>query len=172
MRSDLEIVRAVKAGDRSAFALLVERYGRAVRATALDVVGDHHAAEDAEQEAFVAAYRKLATLRSGSHFGPWLMQIARRVSLNAIRRRRRTVPLDGSAELAAAPGDGELKSDLKPLLVAVMKLPEQERQAVMLRYFAGYSVKDVAAVMSRSLGSVTKQLWRARQRMRGWLEEK
>jgi len=164
------LVGAVLAGDRSAFALLVSRYKGAVRATALSVLGDHHAAEDIEQEAFVAAYRKLATLRSARKFGPWVLQITRRLALNAARRRPTTITLDEQAE-PAAPGDGQLEADLQPVLAAVMKLPEPERQAVMLRYFGGHSVQEMADMTSRSVGTVTKQLWRARQRLRRWIEE-
>ncbi len=172
MRSDAEIVQAVLGGDGAAFALLVRRYQCAVRATALAVLDDHHAAEDIEQEAFVAAYRKLATLRAGSHFGPWLLTITRRLARTTrLRQRRQIVPLEGVAEPPAEPSDGRLDEELQPLLAAVMRLPELERQAVMLRYLAGHSAQDVAEIMSRSAGSVTKRLYRARQRLRRWLEE-
>jgi RNA polymerase sigma-70 factor (ECF subfamily) len=173
VQSDGEIVRAVLAGDRAAYAALVERYGRLVRATALSVLRDMHAAEDIEQEAFLTAYRKLATLRSGEQFGPWLMIITRRLALDGLRlrRRRRVVPLDPRTDQVPAPTNGRLAEDLEPLLDGVMRLPMPERHVVMLRYFAGYSVQRVADTMSCPVGTVTKQLWRARQRLRDWLKE-
>jgi RNA polymerase sigma-70 factor (ECF subfamily) len=85
--SDDEIVEAVLDGQRGAFAALVARYERAVRAVALHVVGDVHTAHDVTQDAFVKAYENLGRLRRGASFGPWLLTIARRVALDAVRSR-------------------------------------------------------------------------------------
>ena len=170
MRADSELVDAVLAGDRSAFSALVARYKGPVRATALAVLKHHHSAEDIEQEAFVMAFQKLGTLRSSRKFGPWLLQITRRLALSAARRQRTTATLDPETA-PAAPNNGQLESDLQKVLAAVMKLPETERQAVMLRYFNGHGVQEIADMTSQSVGTVTKRLTRARQRLRGWLEE-
>ena len=69
MKSDSELVNAVLSGQKDAFAELVGRYERSVRAAAMDVLGDHIAAQDAAQEAFVKAYEKLGSLREVSVFG-------------------------------------------------------------------------------------------------------
>ncbi len=58
MRSDAELVQACLDGEKAAFAALVKRYERPVRAVAMDVLGDYHRAADVSQEAFVTAYRK------------------------------------------------------------------------------------------------------------------
>ena len=57
------------------------------------------------------------------------------------------------------------------LLGAVAGLPESEKQVVMLRYFAGHTVKEAAEIVGRSVGTVTKQLSRARKRLRAMLKE-
>ena len=77
MLSDRQLVSSALQGDQAAFATLVGRYQRAARAAAFHRLGDHHAAEDAAQDAFVAAYRKLTSLRDGSLFGSWLLTIVR-----------------------------------------------------------------------------------------------
>ena len=77
MQSDSQLVSAVLDGDQTAFATLVDRYQRAARAAAFHQLGDHHAAEDAAQEAFVTAYQKLSGLRDNACFGPWLLTIVR-----------------------------------------------------------------------------------------------
>ena len=70
MRSDAEITRMTLNGEKEAFAVLVERYERPVRAVALmNVLGDYHRAADAAQDAFVKAYEKLPGLRKPSSFG-------------------------------------------------------------------------------------------------------
>jgi len=167
-QSDGEIVAAVLAGDREVFGELVQRYERAVRAVALEILGRDDAAADASQEAFVRAYASLAGLRKPAAFGGWLMRIARNAALDLVRRGRNEVSLDHAAADPVA-GNGELDEDKQQLLSAVLRLPEPERQVVMLRYFNGHGVKDVSLVTGRSVGTVTKQLSRAHERLRNML---
>ncbi len=171
MESDAELVTAVLAGDREAFAGLVERYERAVRATALAVVRDQHVAQDVAQDAFLAAYTKLGRLRDGAIFGPWLLRIVRHRAVEVTRRRSycRAVQ-DEDIEIPAA-SDGQLQEDSQRLLSAVARLPEGEQTLVMLHYFEGQKVADIAHATGRPLGTVTGLLSRARDRLRRWLKE-
>jgi len=172
VRSNAELVGAVLEGDRASFAELVRRYQRMVVATAWQALGDHHAAEDAAQEAFVAAYRKLGSLQDPSRFGPWVLQIVRRTALRiAGRRRLRTEPLESAGD-PPGPADADpLDEDLQRLLEAVKRLPDHERVVVMLRYLDGHSVAAIAEMTGRPLGTVTKQLSRAVARLKEALEE-
>lgn len=169
MRSDAELVGAVLAGDREAFADLVRRYERAARAVAVDVVGDHHAAQDAAQEAFIAAYEKLGSLRDGAVFGSWMLKIVRNHALNWVRRRSRQPALELLRDPPACGQDGRLEQASQRLLAAVTRLPEHERVVVMLRYFDGHGVRAIAEMTGRPVGTVTTQLSRARDRLRGQL---
>ena len=74
VRADAELVRAVLNGEKQAFAVLVKRYEKPVRAVAMDVLGDHHLAADVSQDAFVKAFEHLAGLRKPQAFGPWLLK--------------------------------------------------------------------------------------------------
>jgi RNA polymerase sigma-70 factor (ECF subfamily) len=169
-RSDAELADAVLNGDRSAFAHLVRRYERPVRAVATNILGDKDAADNAAQETFIKAYEKLGSLRSPAAFGPWLLKIARRCALDAVRRKRKTVPLDSLEYTEAVTGNGQLDEAKQELLNAVVRLPGAERQVVMLRYFHQCSVRQVADVCGRSVGTVTKQLSRAHGRLRNMLK--
>ena len=169
MASDAELVTAARNGDREAFGELVRRYERAVRATALGVLGNYHAADDAAQETFVAAYEKLGQLRRASAFGGWLMKTARRKAIQHARRGPKVASLDG-LDPPAPTSDGRLDGPSQRVLAAVMRLGESERLVVMLRYFDGRAVRDVAAITGRSVGTVTKQLSRAHRRLRDRLE--
>ncbi|MHC4394926.1 MAG: RNA polymerase sigma factor [Planctomycetota bacterium] len=171
MQSDAELVKAVLDGDKAAFAVLVKRYERSARAAALNVLSDYHRAQDTAQDAFVQAYENLPALRKAGAFGPWLMKIAHRAALDSLRRKPKTAPLETAVDAAIENPDGRLDEDKYMLLAAVMKLPKAERQVVMLRYFSGHSVKDVADIADRSLGTVTKQLSRAHKRLRNILKE-
>lgn len=66
MQTDAEVVRAVLKGQKQAFAVLVKRYERSVRAVAINVLGDHESVQDTAQEAFIRAYEHLSGLRAGT----------------------------------------------------------------------------------------------------------
>jgi len=166
VQCDAKIVRAVLKGDRPGFAELVKRYQRSVRAVCLGVLADEHLADDAAQEAFVKAYEKLQNLRKAELFGPWLLKIAKRCALDTLRQKPREQALENDAALPAVSSNGELDEAKLKLLRAVMQLPKSEKQVVMLRYFSRHSVKDVALIANRSVGTVTKQLSRAHSRLR------
>lgn len=169
LQSDGELVDAVVGGDRTAFAILVRRYEPALRAVAMSVLRDAHLAQDAAQEAFVKAYEKLGSLRRAGAFGPWLLQIGRRCALDLAGQYRATSLADH--DIAAVRPAGLLDEEKELLLAAVLGLPEWERQVVMLRHFGGYSIKEVAQITGRSVGTVTKQLSRAHRRLRVRLGE-
>jgi RNA polymerase sigma-70 factor (ECF subfamily) len=170
VRTDAELVSAVLDGEKQAFAVLVRRYERPVRAVALDVLGDYHLASDVSQEAFIKAYEQLAGLRKPEAFGPWLMKITYRYALDLARQKVKEPRLEiKTAEIIENP-DGKLDEEKQRLLTAIAKLPRSEKQVVMLRYLGDNSVKDVADIVGRSVGTVTKQLSRAHKRLRKILE--
>jgi RNA polymerase sigma-70 factor (ECF subfamily) len=171
VQTDTELVKAALDGQKEAFAELVRRYERPVRAVAINILGDHHSVQDAVQDAFVAGYKNLSMLRNRDSFGPWLMKIAHRCALDWANRRPKENPLDMNPVAATENPDGRFDEDSESLLAAVVELPEAEKQVVMLRYFAGHSVGEVAEIAGRSIGTVTKQLSRAHKRLRKVLKE-
>jgi RNA polymerase sigma-70 factor (ECF subfamily) len=164
--TDEQLVGRVLAGDVQAYGRLVARYERTVLAAVLSTVRDVHAAQDVVQDVFVNAYLNLASLRSPAKFGAWLLKAAGRQAVHAGRRqmRMRLVPLDDSpaAETSKAIADDERER----LLKAVRCLPVHERVAVSLRYFDGHGVHEIAQLTGRPVGTVTKQLTRAIERLR------
>ena len=166
--SDDSLVTATLAGDGGAFAALVTRYQRAAIATCLAILRDRQLAEDAAQDAFVAAYRNLASLRDRAAFGGWLLSIARNRSARLAGQRAKHPPVTRG-------GDQHLAADPTPLpdealLDALANLPDHERTVVMLRHFDGHDLAAVAVITGRPVGTVTKQLSRAHQRLRRTLE--
>jgi RNA polymerase sigma-70 factor (ECF subfamily) len=171
VQTDAELVKAAIDGQKEAFAKLVSRYERPVRSIAINILGDNHSVQDAVQDAFVAGYQNLSVLRNRDSFGPWLMKIAHRCALGWANRRPKANPLETKSVAAIENPDGRLDEDNEALLAAVVELPEAEKQVVMLRYFAGHSVGEVAEAAGRSIGTVTKQLSRAHKRLRKILKE-
>ncbi len=166
MKSDAEVVEAVIGGDRASYAILVQRYERAVLGVALGILRDHHAAQDAAQDAFTVAFGRLGTLRRPERFAPWILGIARRKAIDLwherSKRPQQTAPPDG----IAARGDGRPDERVEEALAAIDRLPERQRQVVLYRYCDGLSVREIAEATGSPVGTVTKCLSRALARLR------
>ena len=169
--SDHEVVAQVLAGQTDAYAMLVSRYERLARAAALRIVRDRHAADDVTQEAFVVAFRSLASLRDRAGFAGWLLGIVRRRAATAVRQERRRRSISGDFDNRPAERGAHPSAESLELLELVERLPDQERVVIGLKYFEGHSVEKIAEMTGRPLGTVTKQLSRARQRLHGWLTQ-
>jgi RNA polymerase sigma-70 factor (ECF subfamily) len=191
-RGERAIVDAVLAGDRDAFRQLVDREAASVVRACHRILGDLHEAEDAAQEAFVTAYRSLASWRGEGPFGAWLTRIAVRIALRQAGRRRTVAWLDpaGSADgtttdeasaamqtasLSAAPrtdpslllARAERAADVR---AAVAALPEPYREVVTLRFFGELSLEEIARQTERPLGTIKTHLHRGLLRLRGTVE--
>jgi RNA polymerase sigma-70 factor (ECF subfamily) len=170
-QSDAELVQEILAGRRDAFAELVRRYERSVRAAARSILKKPHAADDAAQEAFVRAWQQLRNLRNPKVFGMWLIQITRRCAFDSLKRQQSLTLSDRLDCMASHERNGQLDEKNQNLLETIQALPATERQVVMLRYFGPHSVRELAQVLNRSVGTVTKQLSRAHRRLREQLKE-
>lgn len=169
--SDAELIAQILAGDRQRYAVLVKRYERLARAAALRCIHDSHLADDAAQEAFVAAFQGLASLRDRSSFGSWLLGIVRRKAVRVFQQRCRSpAPLSTNESEGLATSEHSSLQSME-LLEFVERLPEQERVVIGLRHFDGHSTQDISEITGRPIGTVTKQLSRAHERLRGWITE-
>ncbi|NQV33106.1 MAG: sigma-70 family RNA polymerase sigma factor [Phycisphaeraceae bacterium] len=169
MLSDKEIIKQVLSGSVESYSQLVQRWRKAACAVAVQVLHDHHLAEDAAQDAFVKAYEKLGTLQNPDRFGAWLMQIARNLALDSLRQKKRQaeqVSLSENIDVPDPSSNKLLTHEHTDLLNCVLKLPDHERQTIALKYFEGYSAKEVAHITGRPTGTITRQLSRAYVRLR------
>jgi RNA polymerase sigma-70 factor (ECF subfamily) len=180
---DATVVRAVLDGDREAFRILVDRELSGVVRAAERLLGDRQEAEDVAQEAFVIAYRSLASWRAQGTFGAWIARIAVRLAVRRAARRRvvpwaRPRPVDDEEDRTPAvpggPNDpewiavrGEQARDVRR---AVAALDEPYREVVALRFFADRSLDEIAAMTGRPLGTVKTHLRRGLLRLRGGLD--
>ncbi len=169
--SDAVLVREVLDGSKDAYAQLVRRYERPAKAAAIHILDNYHSAEDAAQEAFIKAYRQLPGLKKPELFGSWLMTIVGRCALDIAAKKRPTITLDNIADMPAHRRNGRLDEEKQHLLRQVMRLADSEKQVVLLRYFGGHTVSQVADITGRSIGTVTKQLSRAHQSLRNQIKE-
>jgi RNA polymerase sigma-70 factor (ECF subfamily) len=165
-------------GDADSFGLLVERHQEVAFRTAYLVLRDAAAAEDAAQDAFIRAYRKLPTFRRGEPFRPWLLRIVTNVALNAARARRRRLGVTERfgtllGRNVDAPHVAIEDADATAgVLAAVNELPEDDRIVLYLRYFVELPEREIAAVLGRPAGTVKSRLHRAGGRLRTVIEQR
>ena len=168
VRQDEPLVAAAQR-DAAAFLLLYERHApdlyRYLRAR---TTSDHDAA-DLTSTTFEHAFRALGRYRSEDApggFRAWLFRIGRNAAIDAGRRRRRAVPLDGHEDVPAPvwadPEWSALEAERKAELRAqIGSLPESQRDAIVLRYAGGLTAREIAAVLGKSEAATQKLLTRA-----------
>lgn len=168
--SDAELALAARRGDKRAFVEIVARHQSMVCGIALGILGDFAASEDAGQEAFLTAWRKIHELREPERLRQWLGQIARNAALGHLRRRRGHEALEDAPDLAdelPAP-DEVLANEEEAALVrdSLAKLPENYRLPLILFYREGQSVRAVADSLAISEDAVKQRLARGREMLR------
>jgi len=168
-------VQRATQGEPAAIAELFRLYWRAARAAAYGITGDFALAEDSASEAFYAAIESLPDLRDAQRFGPWLRTIVVRTA----RRQKAKTSKENGAELQTLPDTGALPPDtdlerqeLAALIhEAVGHLSEALREAVVLFYFEGYSLKEAADFLDIPEGTLKRRLHDGRQRLRDAAEQ-
>jgi RNA polymerase sigma-70 factor (ECF subfamily) len=175
--ADDDIVGSVRRGDRDAFGLLVQRHQQRLFGLVLMMVRERPGAEDVAQDAFVRAYTHLDQYDVARPFYPWLASIAVRLAQNWLRGRGRSVRREGT-ELGEAEEPSDTAVALHALLAdeqrqqiwtAVSALPSGERTAVVLYYRDDLAVRDIAAALGVSVGTIKTLLFRARRHLRASL---
>ncbi len=169
---DRRWVTAARAGDAGAFRALFERHAAAVRRFLRDLARDEAYADEATQETFVRAHRRLATLREDQRVLAWLLGIARRVFLEELRRRPRV----GEADLERVE-DGRRSPEADLLIAeqvqlfrdALARLRPDRRSVLLLQIDHGLGYDEIAQVMGWSPAQVRNELHRGRQELRAQL---
>jgi len=173
--TDGELVARTLAGEQAAFGTLVERYAASVRRVARAVLGDPDDADDAAQDALLAALVKLRQYDPRRPFGPWLMRIAANAATDRRRRRRvrRTEPLDGNVVAGGTLPDAETDRRVlgQRLRNALSQLPERRRVAVVLFDVEGYSHAEIGRVLGIPEGTVRSEVFHARRALRSLLAD-
>lgn len=175
--SDRKLVEQVQRGDRAAFNVLVLKYQHKVLKLVNRYVRNEAEAEDIAQEAFIKAYRALPSFRGDSAFYTWLYRIAINTAKNSlVSGRRRLVdydldmqdPEDYRGQTLLKEGDTPeamlLTDEIRQTVQEAMEqLPDDLREAIMLRELEGLSYEEIAAAMDCPVGTVRSRIFRARE---------
>lgn len=168
---DDELAGRAAGGEVEAFAELVREHQAKAFGYALALLGDFHLAQDATQEAFVAAYFGLPGLRDRAKFAPWLRGIVRHQCHRFLRRRAEATLGEGVALGLAASGPtpeewAEDREAAGQLLAAIATLPEALRAVTILFHLEGFSQREVAEFLSLPSTTVNNRLHAARRRLK------
>lgn len=168
-----EDVRRAKRGDEEAFARLLGQHSHAVLRLVTHITGDPYAAEDILQEATLAAWRHLPSLRDEAAFRPWLATIAVRLARRHLRTERRRRQAAGVAAGNHAHDDDHAGRVTDALWVAqaLAVLPERHREVVILRYWGELTSREVARALGLRPGTVRYLLLQARRMVRDRIGE-
>ena len=185
--SDVDLVARARQGDPAAFGELVERHRTAVYRAALAALGSHADAEDAAQDAFLTAFRRLDTFRGDSSFKTWLLTIAWHQAINHRRSlsrvwRRMVAPKDQEEmesvlENVAATGptpegvtaDRELRRELER---AIRSLSPKLRDALLLAQSGEYSYDEIGTMLRAPIGTIKWRVSEARRVVRARLQQR
>ena len=176
--SDESLLAGLGSNDPQASAAFVRRFQGRVFGLAYTVLGDHDAARDVAQEAFLRAWRHSAVFdpRRGS-VAAWLLTITRNLALDAVRMRR-TVPVDPGDLVRLQVGGIEPELD-RPILTtrevarlrqAVARLPQEQERSLLLAALHGLTAREISELDGLPLGTVKTRIRAAMLKLRSALE--
>jgi RNA polymerase sigma-70 factor (ECF subfamily) len=169
VRNDAEdatdVVRCLE-GDHAAFEALVERYQRPFFTFAVRVLGNRDEASDAVQAAFVKVYENLGTFDRSHRFFSWAYRILVNECLNVRRGQRLSEPIDADLVAKGSPHDDvERMERRRQVQAAILQLPIEYRDVIVLHYFNGLAYEDISETLGVPQKTVKSRLYTARQRL-------
>jgi RNA polymerase sigma-70 factor (ECF subfamily) len=182
-QADDALVERARDGDRTAFDALVVKYQQKIVKLVSRYVSEPSEALDVSQEAFIKAYRALASFRGESAFYTWLYRIAINTAKNHVVARNRR-PVESGLDLQDpdqydmqarvrdldTPEDMALTDEIRQTVdQAIDDLPQDLRTAIMLRELEGLSYEEIAEAMDCPVGTVRSRIFRAREAISGKL---
>ncbi|HET6597443.1 MAG TPA: sigma-70 family RNA polymerase sigma factor [Anaerolineales bacterium] len=180
--SDEMLVRLIAQSHEQALAQLYDRYNRLIFSLALAIVNDRESAEEITLDVFMRVWQKAGTYRvEQAKVSTWLTHIARHHSIDVLRRR--AARLDQSAvhwedvirnvesSLPSPQESAELSSRRARIQGALARLPAEQKQALLLAYFGGYTQSQIAEILAQPLGTIKTRLRLAMQKLREFLKE-
>jgi RNA polymerase sigma-70 factor, ECF subfamily len=174
--SDEALLALASRGDETALGELYDRYGRVAYGLALRILRDRALAEDAVQEAFLAVWRSSGSfLAAQGKPSTWILTLVHRRAVDIVRReeRRRGEPLDEVVQPAGEATDEEawLRAQRQVVQEALRKLPPDQREAIELAYYGGFTQSELAERLGQPLGTIKSRMFTGLKRLRELLAE-
>jgi RNA polymerase sigma-70 factor (ECF subfamily) len=181
-REEKRIIECVRKGNHRDYALLVDRYKVPLFNLAYRMTGNYDDAEDLAQETFVKAFENLDHFDNNRRFFTWLYTIGLNLIRNHLKKESRIVacyPPEDSLERVEENGTGNNperhvmdKEDINILNLSLLRLPDDLREAIILRFQQGLSFNDIAEVSGISPSAAKMRVYRGLERLRGLVRQK
>ncbi|NLW02465.1 MAG: sigma-70 family RNA polymerase sigma factor [Clostridiaceae bacterium] len=172
---DYEIVRLCLQGRTEFFERLVDRYQKLVYSLAMTRLKDPYLAEDAAQEAFVKAYRHLASYNPEYKFSTWIARITANTCTDLLRKRKGFYPVDSAPEATDPEGTPEqhviTRETKKRLETLIDGLSPKYKQPLMLYHISGMKYDEIAEYLKVPMSIVKNRIYRARKMLREAMED-
>jgi len=174
--SDEALVALVARSDETALAELYDRIGGIAYGLAYRVLRDESLAEDAVQEAFLGLWRTAASfIPERAKASTWLLTLVHRRAVDLVRReqRRRAEPLEDAPEslTESAEDDAWLRLERERVQGALAQLPDQQREAIELAYYGGFTQSELAERLGQPLGTIKSRMFAGLARLRELLDD-
>jgi RNA polymerase sigma factor (sigma-70 family) len=174
--SDEALLALIARADEHALAELYRRFARLAYGLALRILRDDALAQDAVQEAFLGVWRGAERfMAERAKPSTWLLTLVHRRAVDLVRReeRRRAEPLEPEAEARAAPSgdEAELLTRRESIRAALRQLPPEQREAIELAYYGGYTQSELAERLGQPLGTIKSRMFTGLARLRELLGE-
>jgi RNA polymerase sigma factor (sigma-70 family) len=174
--SDEALVALAARGEEFALAELYDRFGRVAYGLALRILRDAALAEDAVQDAFLAIWRTAGRfMPERAKASTWILTLVHRRAVDLVRReeRRRAEPLEAAATGAEAGADETawLRFERERVQRALKTLPDQQREAIELAYYGGFTQSELADRLGLPVGTVKSRMFAGLSQLRKVLTE-
>jgi RNA polymerase sigma-70 factor (ECF subfamily) len=174
--SDEALVALAARGEEGALAEIYDRFGRVAYGLALRIVRDPALAEDAVQDAFVSVWRSAARFSpERAKASTWILTFVHRRAVDLVRReeRRRAEPIEGApaGEVPAADEAAWLRLERERVQAALRALPDQQREAIELAYYGGFTQSELADRLGQPLGTIKSRMYAGLGRLRELLAD-
>jgi RNA polymerase sigma factor (sigma-70 family) len=174
--SDEAVLALIARADEQALAELYRRFGRLAYGLAFRILRDDALAQDAVQEAFLGVWRAAGRFTAErAKPSTWLLTLVHRRAVDLVRReeRRRTEPLQAETEPAdiEGPDEAELATQRQTIREALRQLPAEQREAIELAYYGGYTQSELAERLGQPLGTIKSRMFSGLARLRQDLGE-
>ena len=167
---EARLVALVRKGDQRAYSDLVVRHLPAIEVYAKRIVSDDTLAQDIAQDVMVVLWQRSSDFNPNkARLTTWLHRIAHNRCIDVLRKRQREVSWD-PAESEHPLTESDTTREQQPIDVALMRLPESQRTALVLTYYQNLSNREVAEIMNSSVRAVESLLVRARGNLKKQLE--
>lgn len=166
-----ELVDAAQNGDHDALIQLLRSIESPLYRTAFYLLRNEQDALDVTQEALLKIYRNINAYEQKAQFMTWAQKIVSNLCIDQLRKRKPTVSVDEHEHLLNEYNDNHVEKTFEQSLLkkdvyhAIHKLPDHQREVVLLRYIHDYSYKEVAHILNMPINTVKSHLFRARTQL-------